>query len=126
MERPDMNRAAWALGVILSIAISASGQDLNARLLEAAKKRDTAQVQKLLGSGANPNAKDKNGWTALIWAASSGSTDNVRALVAKGADVNAKDKTGWTAVMSAARDRKSTRLNSSHEWISYAVFCLKK
>src|SRR5207247_10456644 len=22
--------------------------------------------------------------------------------------------------------RKSTRLNSSHEWISYAVFCLKK
>src|SRR5438105_12907507 len=26
----------------------------------------------------------------------------------------------------AMRDRKSTRLNSSHEWISYAVFCLKK
>src|SRR5207247_4025699 len=26
----------------------------------------------------------------------------------------------------AAEDRKSTRLNSSHEWISYAVFCLKK
>src|SRR5438105_11638042 len=27
---------------------------------------------------------------------------------------------------SLPRDRKSTRLNSSHEWISYAVFCLKK
>src|SRR5258708_23356019 len=26
----------------------------------------------------------------------------------------------------AARDRKSTRLNSSHQIISYAVFCLKK
>src|SRR5690606_41502374 len=26
----------------------------------------------------------------------------------------------------AARDRKSTRLNSSHVKISYAVFCLKK
>src|SRR5207247_11406219 len=26
----------------------------------------------------------------------------------------------------AFQDRKSTRLNSSHEWISYAVFCLKK
>src|SRR6266571_7927705 len=26
----------------------------------------------------------------------------------------------------AARDRKSTRLNSSHMSISYAVFCLKK
>src|SRR6266700_8084883 len=27
---------------------------------------------------------------------------------------------------SAGRDRKSTRLNSSHVKISYAVFCLKK
>src|SRR2546422_5368953 len=27
---------------------------------------------------------------------------------------------------SAAEDRKSTRLNSSHGYISYAVFCLKK
>src|SRR5206468_11868290 len=27
---------------------------------------------------------------------------------------------------SAQRDRKSTRLNSSHDQISYAVFCLKK
>src|SRR5687768_18280520 len=26
----------------------------------------------------------------------------------------------------AQRDRKSTRLNSSHGYISYAVFCLKK
>src|SRR2546422_8235760 len=26
----------------------------------------------------------------------------------------------------ATRDRKSTRLNSSHGYISYAVFCLKK
>src|SRR5438105_12657661 len=30
------------------------------------------------------------------------------------------------ASLGRARDRKSTRLNSSHEWISYAVFCLKK
>src|SRR5438105_7526282 len=28
--------------------------------------------------------------------------------------------------VAAPEDRKSTRLNSSHEWISYAVFCLKK
>src|SRR5690554_7448595 len=29
-------------------------------------------------------------------------------------------------VMAVGRDRKSTRLNSSHVRISYAVFCLKK
>src|SRR5258708_25935245 len=28
--------------------------------------------------------------------------------------------------MQTRRDRKSTRLNSSHQIISYAVFCLKK
>src|SRR5687768_17921967 len=30
------------------------------------------------------------------------------------------------ASASGYRDRKSTRLNSSHGYISYAVFCLKK
>src|SRR2546422_7176330 len=29
-------------------------------------------------------------------------------------------------VIETTRDRKSTRLNSSHGYISYAVFCLKK
>src|SRR5438105_6354570 len=32
----------------------------------------------------------------------------------------------FEAFIHPAADRKSTRLNSSHEWISYAVFCLKK
>src|SRR5438309_7944642 len=31
-----------------------------------------------------------------------------------------------TSAGRSARDRKSTRLNSSHSSISYAVFCLKK
>ena len=33
---------------------------------------------------------------------------------------------GHTSDMGAILDRKSTRLNSSHQIISYAVFCLKK
>src|SRR5690606_41372697 len=47
--------------------------------------------------------------------------------------VNAADGTGQREAMQAivrslppGRDRKSTRLNSSHVKISYAVFCLKK
>src|SRR5215216_7434486 len=31
-----------------------------------------------------------------------------------------------STALSNAQDRKSTRLNSSHQIISYAVFCLKK
>src|SRR2546421_9027213 len=41
----------------------------------------------------------------------------------------ARDRTWRTTTLSTAagrRDRKSTRLNSSHDQISYAVFCLKK
>src|SRR5438105_10279910 len=29
-------------------------------------------------------------------------------------------------ILDMMKDRKSTRLNSSHEWISYAVVCLEK
>src|SRR2546422_8636813 len=32
----------------------------------------------------------------------------------------------WIEELLLQRDRKSTRLNSSHGYISYAVFCLKK
>src|SRR5438270_10188382 len=32
----------------------------------------------------------------------------------------------WTTRYNMSQDRKSTRLNSSHSQISYAVFCLKK
>src|SRR5713101_8450151 len=36
------------------------------------------------------------------------------------------DKAYLVALRALAEDRKSTRLNSSHMSISYAVFCLKK
>src|SRR5205809_1919616 len=40
-----------------------------------------------------------------------------------GSDLRAGHRS-WRSL--PARDRKSTRLNSSHGYISYAVFCLKK
>src|SRR5205809_4944022 len=42
---------------------------------------------------------------------------------------NRTRKSGTTLskmTLSSLQDRKSTRLNSSHGYISYAVFCLKK
>src|SRR5207247_5357085 len=36
-----------------------------------------------------------------------------------------KEPDFWPENGNLGADRKSTRLNSSHEWISYAVFCLK-
>src|SRR3712207_7168790 len=40
--------------------------------------------------------------------------------------IREKDLAARTLFELASRDRKSTRLNSSHANISYAVFCLKK
>src|SRR3712207_6945693 len=39
---------------------------------------------------------------------------------------NAAEIDAMIAALAADQDRKSTRLNSSHANISYAVFCLKK
>src|SRR2546430_11346680 len=38
----------------------------------------------------------------------------------------ARGRLGWSKGYRKLLDRKSTRLNSSHSQISYAVFCLKK
>src|SRR2546427_8078137 len=51
-----------------------------------------------------------------------GSTLNLVALVR----FDPAQLTEETRALSAEGDRKSTRLNSSHSQISYAVFCLKK
>ena len=45
----------------------------------------------LLSKGADVNAKDQSGYTALSWASSGGHSEIVRLLFQKGADVNAKD-----------------------------------
>src|SRR5262245_15769482 len=42
------------------------------------------------------------------------------------ASLTAFNTSGYARQRQIARDRKSTRLNSSHLGISYAVFCLKK
>src|SRR2546429_6244944 len=41
-------------------------------------------------------------------------------------DLDRTKEEGVLYHLDAKRDRKSTRLNSSHGYISYAVFCLKK
>src|SRR2546426_5709384 len=44
----------------------------------------------------------------------------------EGPDVHRNGRAGVSGLAAIGGDRKSTRLNSSHLVISYAVFCLKK
>src|SRR5438034_3136966 len=56
----------------------------------------------------------------------SGPSSIVLALAASGLDGQRFAFHGYLPVAETELDRKSTRLNSSHTVISYAVFCLKK
>ncbi|BCB96053.1 hypothetical protein JZK55_09750 [Dissulfurispira thermophila] len=78
------------------------GLSQNYQIMDAAKMGDIVGVKELLGKGADVNAKDSNGWTALIWAAMEGKIDVINFLISKGANVYVKDNMGWTALMRAA------------------------
>ncbi|MDR1330907.1 MAG: ankyrin repeat domain-containing protein, partial [Tannerella sp.] len=62
------------------------------QLVAAAKSGDVAPAEKLPAEGADANAKDEYGKTALIRAAGKGHTETVKRLLAEGADVNARNK----------------------------------
>src|SRR2546430_6148520 len=52
--------------------------------------------------------------------------DEVQSVSRAGAESRSKIEAAFRELARKWRDRKSTRLNSSHSQISYAVFCLKK
>src|SRR5258705_3411613 len=72
--------------------------------------------------------------SAAIARAEAAETETTRlrkAIADKGGDEHSPTMDAYLAVCASNRkhtdgDRKSTRLNSSHLGISYAVFCLKK
>lgn len=68
----------------------------DANLLESAKRGIVPAIIGFLARGANPNAADDNGGTALHWAVAKGSLDVVSILIEAGADSRKADKVGKT------------------------------
>lgn len=58
------------------------------QVIEAVKAGNGAAVEELLGSGADVNQEDEQGWTPLHWAAGKGDLHTIRMLVERGADVS--------------------------------------
>jgi ankyrin repeat protein len=71
---------------------------LDGALLKAISSGNVEEAIAALTAGANPNAKGKDGMTALMLAAQSGKTDLVQKLLDMGADPNATNKAGQTAL----------------------------
>lgn len=77
--------------------------NVDSGLHQAAIDGDITKIRNLLASGANVNAKDKDGRTALILAALKGRVEVVQLLLNNGADPNAQDKQGDTAMSGVRR-----------------------
>uniref|UniRef100_UPI00403F1DA6 ankyrin repeat domain-containing protein n=1 Tax=Paenibacillus sp. FSL W8-0187 TaxID=2921710 RepID=UPI00403F1DA6 len=67
-------------------------QNMNHELIEYAEQGNTEQVRQLLQSGANINATDEQGRTAVMAATYHNHVGTVEALIQAGADINIRDK----------------------------------
>jgi ankyrin repeat-rich membrane spanning protein len=58
-------------------------------------------AQLLIDKGANIDARNRTGWTALIWASVNGYKEMVELLIKNGANLNIKNIDGWSALIGA-------------------------
>ncbi|KAF0138630.1 MAG: ankyrin repeat-containing protein [Rhodospirillaceae bacterium] len=82
-------------------------QGLDANLIEGVQKGALPMVKAFLTKGADPNATDTRGASALLWAVASGNIDVVRLLLQAGAAVDRADADGITALTLAERQQKT-------------------
>src|SRR5207244_6228393 len=91
--------------------------------------RDASEVE--VAEWAEELAGAASGYSSISFTTQSASVPDVeanRSTITSPATVRSRSRGGVVQVATSGRpeDRKSTRLNSSHQIISYAVFCLKK
>lgn len=84
-------------------AFNSNTQDfLNTRFLEAVEEGDFERAEQFLKQGANINARNPAGETALIWASKNGQVGMALMLVVKKASLDAQDPAGRTALFHAS------------------------
>jgi ankyrin repeat protein len=89
--------ALSTFGVSQSVTAAAAG------VAAAARNGDIEAVKKQLAAGADVNALEPDGTSALLWAAYQSSPDLVQLLIKAGADVNAANSFGVTPLLQSAR-----------------------
>ena len=99
-----MAGAVVALVALLGGGASVLAADLP--LVDAVKAQDADTVARLLAEGADPNARQADGATALHWGVYRDDLDIVHRLLGAGADVNAVNRLGtpplWLAAMNGS------------------------
>jgi len=91
--------------------------DPNQMLIVASQMGDIDRVRLAIAKGANINAQDENGGTALHWAVFYEHGNIVRLLLMHGANPYIKDKNGITPIDVARINRKIKMLKIIEKYI---------
>ena len=98
-----MRRTTRILAAALLLSAASAGGAWADDLLDAARLDDRAgALAALAAPGSEPNARDVDGSTPLLWAVHHGDADLVRALIAAGADPSASNDFGAIPMQEAA------------------------
>ena len=92
MAREGLKGGLVIVAVLAMSGVGAAGQDVS--LMDAVKDGDTAAVRALLDEGADVNAAEVDGTTALHWAVHRDHVDVTDLLIRAGADVGAENRYG--------------------------------
>ena len=102
------------LAAVLALATPAAFAAGDCPLCAAADSGDSTEIRRMLSEGINPNmpganpdAKVKDGWTALMSAARKNHAEVVATLLEAGADIDAANDDGETALIWAAFEGNS-------------------
>lgn len=99
-----MRASVFFLALFSPLALAATRLGTNTELHLAAVANKLSDVERLLASGADVNAKGEFGWTPLALAANNGHCPVMRILLDAGAHPNEVDETGHTALQYAAQN----------------------
>jgi hypothetical protein len=105
---------AW---IVLTTFCSVSfAEDQSEAFIEAACKGDLRQVQELLEKGADINAEDRNGLTALDWTSKKNMVKSKDC--SKPTERRAGGKTSWTASQRKSQNssKRTERRNRRSPW----------
>jgi len=95
-----------AVLAFMTLSRGAHGDDARESLWRTIRAGDLRATETLLDQGADANAKNEVGITALLIAIGKGQLEIVKLLVERGADVNARDGIWYQTPLSTAVNRR--------------------
>lgn len=91
---------------------AANAQEDKAMLIEAVTGKDLPRIREIISAGAELEARDPQGRTALLLATHANAVEIAKALIAAGADVNAKDAIKDTSFLYAGAEGRTEILEA--------------